>query len=163
MMPDLPSLVLHPATSLLVRAAISLLMLVETPYAEAVDRTAPAATPCAARKDIVRAWSSNTGPSSLLRCAGGGSSPSSGTGSCPAGASSLASTGIANAADRPSEARLAVRPRSLRRRGVGVAPPATSGVPGSPAQGAVCRQMAHAEPLDTRPECGSTSIHAACG
>ena len=35
MMPDLPSLVLHPATSLLVRAAISLLMLVETPYAEA--------------------------------------------------------------------------------------------------------------------------------
>lgn len=52
-MPDLPSLVLHPATSLLVRAAISLLMLVETPYAEAQDRTAPAATPCAARKDIV--------------------------------------------------------------------------------------------------------------
>ena len=53
MTPDLPSLVLHPATSLLVRAAISLLMLVETPYAEADDRVAPAATPCAARKDIV--------------------------------------------------------------------------------------------------------------
>lgn len=53
MMPDLPSLVLHPATSLLVRAAISLLMLVETPYAEAVDRSASAATACAARKDIV--------------------------------------------------------------------------------------------------------------
>lgn len=54
MTPDLPSLVLHPATSLLVRAAISLLMLVETPYAEAQGvPPEQAAAPCAARKDIV--------------------------------------------------------------------------------------------------------------